>query len=432
MTLRSSRIPLGRPRAASLAFLVILIALLAGFVPAARPQAAAAKPRIIMYRGLGTWVDMYDAKAWSDPVAAVADMASHGVRTLYLETANFHYPTTASMFSHGKITAADFIRACHAEGIKIVAWYLPSFDGTARDLTRSMAAIDYRTPDGQRFDSFALDIEWTKVKPATLRTTRLLALSAKIRAAAGGAYPLGAIIMSPVGMTRSPSIWPGFPYAGLAGIYDVFVPMGYYTYHGDGYANAYNDTRGNVAIIRAKTGLPSIPIHVIGGDAAKSSPSETLAYVRALRETGCLGGSMYDWATTDAADWAPLAGVRFNPVQAPALPVDVGYAAPLGNCPGDVSHPKEVFYQALKQDGERILHFRLWDVQTDEVRLVVNWQDAGPLDAGPKGKWSGVRSIAIPASMLNAKGRNVIGFVARGDAPSWERWGVRDVTLVKP
>jgi len=71
-------------------------------------------------------------------------------------------------------------------------------------------------------------------------------------------------------------------------------------------------------------------------------------------------------------------------------------------------------------------------VQSDEVRLVVNWQDGGALDPGPKGKWSGLRSLAIPAIMLNAKGRNVIGFVARGDAPHWQRWGVRDVTLVEP
>jgi len=429
VTLRSFRIPLGRPRAASLAFLVILIALLAGFVPAARPQAAAAKPRIIMYRGLGTWVDMYDAKAWSDPVAAVADMASHGVRTLYLETANFHYPTTASMFSHGKITAADFIRACHAEGIKIVAWYLPSFDGTARDLTRSMAAIDYRTPDGQRFDSFALDIEWTKVKPATLRTTRLLALSAKIRAAAGGAYPLGAIIMSPVGMTRSPSIWPGFPYAGLAGIYDVFVPMGYYTYHGDGYANAYNDTRGNVAIIRAKTGLPSIPIHVIGGDAAKSSPSETLAYVRALRETGCIGGSLYDWATTTPESWAALTNVRANPTQTPAMPLAVGYLPAVGNCPSERTHPKEAFYQTTGQNGPRVLSYRLYDAQAGEVRLLVNWKSVATLPAGPAKKWTTVRSLTIPAGYWNATGANVIGFVAKGDLGAWSVWGVRAVTL---
>src|SRR5664279_4482161 len=118
VTFRSShQIPLRRSRGASFAFLVILIALLAGFVPAARPQAAAAKPRIVMYRGLGTWVDMYDAKAWADPATAVADMAAHGVRTLSLETANFHYPTSASvsMFTHGKVTAANFITECHAK-----------------------------------------------------------------------------------------------------------------------------------------------------------------------------------------------------------------------------------------------------------------------------------------------------------------------------
>jgi hypothetical protein len=435
VTLRSSRIPLGRPRGAFLAFLVILIALLAGFVPtAARPQAAAAKAHIMMYRGLGTWVDMYDAKAWADPTAAVADMASHGVRTLYLETANFHYPAspTVSIFGHGKVTAADFIRACHARGMKIVAWYLPSFDGTARDLTRSMAAIDYRTADGQKFDSFALDIEWTKVKPAALRTSRLLALSGKIRAAVGGAYPLGAIIMSPVGMTKSPSIWPGFPYAGLASIYDVFVPMGYYTYHGVGYANAYNDTRGNVAIIRAQTGLPSIPIHVIGGDAAKSSASETLAYVRALRETGCIGGSLYDWATTSPANWVALTNVRVNPTQTPALPLAVGYLPAVGNCPGEHTHPKEVFYQTTGQNGPRVLSYQLYDAQAGEVRLLVNWKTVAMLPAGPVKKWTTLRSLTIPAAIWSAGGANVIGFVAKGDFGAWSVWGVRAVTVTVP
>ncbi len=123
--------------------------------------------------------------------------------------------------------------------------------------------------------------------------------------------------------------------------------------------------------------------------------------------------------------------MRFNPLQKPALPLALPYAPALGNCPQDTTHPKEVFYTAKGATAERVLHFRLWDVQADEVRLVVNWQDAGALDAGPKGKWSGVRSIAIPASMLDKK-RNVIGFVAKGDAPDWQRWGVRDVSLVAP
>jgi len=411
-----------------IAGLIVLIGLA---MAAARPQAAPARTApLVSYRGLGTWVDMYDPTAWNDPATAVKDMASHGVRTLYIETANFHNPQSASMFKPAVMIA--FIQQCHLRKIKVVAWYLPGFKDLAKDYQRSMAAIDFRTPDGQRFDSFALDIEASIVKPATTRSARLKTLSAKIRKAVGKAYPLGGIIPSPAGMKINSGYWPGFPYKDVAAVFDVIVAMGYYTYHGDGYTHAYNETLENVRIVREQTGRPSIPIHVIAGLGDRSSASETTAYVRALRESGCLGGSMYDWSTTDAADWRPLASVRFNPVQTPALPRNVGYAAPLGNCPGDTSHPKEVFYQALEQNGERILHFRLWDVQADEVRLVVNWQDAGALDRGPKGKWSGVRSIAIPASMLNAKGRNVIGFVARGDAPHWRRWGVRDVTLVKP
>jgi hypothetical protein len=431
VTLRSSHtLPysLRRPgRTLLIAGLAVLVALAAA---AARPQISAAAAPITAYRGLGTWVDMYDPSAWNDPAAAVKDMASHGVRTLYIETANYHNPVTATMFKPSAIAA--FIQECHAHKMKIVAWYLPGFKDLEKDYKRSMAAIEFRTSDGQKFDSFALDIEDSHVKPASTRSARLKTLSERIRTAVGKDYPLGGIIPSPAGMKINSSYWPDFPYKDVAAVYDVIVAMGYYTYHGDGYAQAYNETRENVRIVREQTGRPSIPIHVIAGVGDKSTGSETTAYVRALRETGCLGGSMYDWSTTNDADWRPLASVRFNPVQTPALPRDVGYAAPLGNCPGDTSHPKEVFYQAARQNGERILHFRLWDVQADEVRLVVNWQDAGALDPGAKGKWSGVRSIAIPKVMLNATGRNVIGFVARGDAPNWQRWGVRDVTLVKP
>ena len=433
MTPHSSHTPPGSCRRPGRTLLIAgLTVLLACAAAAARPQASAAagSASITAYRGLGAWVDMYDPSAWNNPAAAVKDMASHGVRTLYLETANYHNPASASLFRPAAM--ALLIQQCHARKMKIVAWYLPGFKDLGKDLKRSKAAIDFRTSDGQRFDSFALDIEDSTVKPASTRSARLKTLTGQIRAHVGAAYPLGGIIPSPAGMKINSSYWPGFPYKYVAGAYDVIVPMGYYTYHGDGYAHAYSETRENVSIVRAQTGRPTIPIHVIAGDAAKSSGSETLGYVRALRETGCLGGSMYDWATTNAADWRALASVRFNPVETPALPRDVGYMAPLGNCPGDTSHPKEVFYQATKQGGERILHFRLWDVQADEVRLVVNWQDAGALDAGPKAAWSGLQSIAIPKVMLNAKGRNVIGFVARGEAGAWQRWGVRDVTLVKP
>jgi hypothetical protein len=392
---------------------------------AAQPRAAAAKKApLVAYRGLGSWVDLYDATAWNDPTAAVQDMASHGVRTLFIETANYHNPTSTTLYN--KAALAEFIQACHERGMYIVAWYLPGFKDLEKDYRRSAAAIDFRTDDQQEFDSFALDIEDSSVKPASLRSERMKTLSQRIRDHVGAAYPLGGITPSPKGMTINSTYWPDFPYKTVAAIYDVMVPMGYYTYHVDGYAKVYNETLDNVRIVREQTGVETIPIHVIAGLGDKSSGAETTAFVRALRETGCLGGSMYDWSTTGAEDWVPLANVRFNPVQKPALPRAVPYTPGLGNCPADSTHPKEVFFAAKGAGSERILHFRLWDVQAGEVRLV-----AGALDPGPKGKWSGIRSLAIPASMLS-KSRNVIGFVARGEYPEWSRWGVREVTLVAP
>ena len=422
------RMRAGRRRTpVSPALLALTFALLLG-AAAALSQAAAAAAPIVAYRGLGTWVDMYDAKAWDDPAAAIKDMEGHGVRTLYLETSNYHWPSALNR----PAALGALVEAAHARGFKVVAWYLPGFSDPAKDYRRSMAAIRFRSAAGQKFDSFTLDVEASIVKDVDRRNSRLRTLSKRIRAAVGPTYPLGACIPSPAGMAMHTGYWPRFPYKTLAGIYDVFVPMGYYTYHGDGYANAYRDTRDNIRIIREQTGRPGVPIHVIAGDAAKSSGSETTAYVRALRENGALGGSLYDWATTNDASWRALRSVRVNPRQTPALPLALPFATPLGYCGADRTHPKEVFFATAGQKGDKVLRFRLYDVQADEVRLVVNWNDAGPLAAGPLKKWSETRAVTIPASLLNPSARNVIGFVARGEFPAWQRWGVRDVAIAAP
>ena len=294
---------------------------------AARPQTAAAVS-VNCYRGLGTWVDMWDVKAYDNPAAATKDMKAHGVRTLYLETANYHMPAGSATI-YRRADVARLIEEAHARGIKVVAWYLPGFRDLAKDYRRSMAAIRFRTPSGQRFDSFTLDIEASIVKDVSRRNNRLRTLSKRIRAAVGKSYPLGACTPSPAGMAMHTSYWPGFPFKMLAGIYNVFVPMGYYTYHGDGYGNAYRDTRDNIRIIREKTGRPGVPIHVIAGESSKSSGSETTAYVRALREYGALGGSMYDWPGTNDGQLARSAqrARQSAPVQGSPADAAVCHAA---------------------------------------------------------------------------------------------------------
>jgi hypothetical protein len=397
--------------------------------PSAPARTAVTDAKIGAYRGLGAWVDIFESRAWSRPGKAVADMASHGVRTLYLETSNYSQPRA---IAHQKGVDA-FLKAAHRRGMEVVAWYLPGFVRMKRDLQRSMAAIKYRSPAGERFDSFALDIEASILEPPAKRSKRLLKLSRKIRGRAGGGYPLGAVIPSPVGIQLAGKrYWPNFPYAGLHRFYDVFVPMGYYTYHVSGPQKVHDETGRNVEILREKTGDPNVPVHVIGGIADDSSGPETQAFVRAVRAYGVVGASIYNWSLTGGHDWRWLEEIPTNPIQSPSLPLPVPYAGAVGNVPGeDRTHPKEVFYATGGQNGPRTLRFEAWDVQAGEVEVWVNWARLGPVPPNPvDGSWSAPQSLPVPAEMLRRNGRNFVQFVATGSHPNWAEWGVRAVDLV--
>jgi hypothetical protein len=255
------------------------------------------------YAGLGTWVDIYATSAWAEPERAVAAMERVGVRTLYLQTGN--YSQRADLVRRRAL--GRFIDAAHAAGLRVVAWYLPSFAGTAQDRQRALAAIHFRSAKGERFDSFALDIEASLVRSVPLRSTRLLELSATLRGAVGRGYPLGAIIPSPVGIRRHPTYWPRFPYRSLARYYNVFLPMAYAT---DRHIRGVEPTRAynaaDVAIIRERTGKPHVPIHLIGGIANAMGPKETAGFMQAVADCSVLGYSLYAYSVTRQATWRAL------------------------------------------------------------------------------------------------------------------------------
>ena len=294
-------------RLAGLAFAAIAIYL---FFATAAGSARTAAPSLAAYRGLGTWVDIYDSASWAHPESVVAKMKARGVRTLFLETGNYRQSVDVVRPSG----QARFIDAAHAQGMTVVSWYLPSFAAPKKDLRRSLAAIRFRTPSGGRFDSFALDIEASVVKNVGLRNTRLLNLSAEIRQAVGAAYPLGAIIPSPRGMQLLPTYWPNFPYADLGLTYDVFLPMGYFSYRPTDLGGAYGYTVRNVALIRRGTGNPHVAIHAIGGVGGDVNAAQVNAFVRATRDCGVTGASLYDFTTTAAGGWKYLRSVPLRAV----------------------------------------------------------------------------------------------------------------------
>jgi hypothetical protein len=397
-----------------------------GTTAVAGATAIRANPNIGPFRGLGTWVDIYDDPAWAHPRRAVQGMAARGVRTLYLETSNYNR-NDAFVFKDG---VTKFVDAAHAFGVQIVSWYLPGLRNVATDFRRARAAIRFVTPNGNAFDGFGLDIEASVVADPATRTARLLHLSNRLRNEGGATYPLGAIIPSPrrIDLT-DPHYWPGFPYAELAAIYDAVLPMTYYTYRVSGGIGAHWYVSSVIDLIRGDVGNDQVPIHVIGGIANASSGAETRGFVHAVREHGVIGASFYTYPTTDAADWKELRTIPADPVETPALPVRPGSAA-LGNITGgDRTHPKEVVYRTGGKGGAWAVSFEGFDAQRHEVSLYVNWRLLGYV--APTTDWGPAQTLDVPASWLHNSSPNYLSFVASGNEPAWSTWGVRGVDLAR-
>jgi len=254
------------------------------------------------YEGLGSWVDVWDKRAWKDPAAAVKDMSGRGVRTIFIQAGNSRAPKGIA----NRKALARFITEAHARDMFVVAWYLPDLKSGSSDYRRVMQAIEFTTDDGQKFDSFALDIESTAVKSLSARNRGLADLTKRIRAEVGPDYPLGAIIPSPVGIEKQTGFWDVFPYAAVAEAYDVILPMAYYTFDADKPSEARTYALESMRILRAQPGCEEVPVHLIGGIAGKSTGAEMREFARAAAETDCVGVSIYDWAGMSDKRWQGL------------------------------------------------------------------------------------------------------------------------------
>ncbi len=259
-------------------------------------------PNFLVFTGLGTWIDIFE-RAYRHPAAAVERMAGLGVRTIYLQTSNFTRP--AIRFP-GRL--GQFIDAAHARGLKVVGWYLPGLKNLPGDLHKSMTAIRYASPDGEKMDGFALDIEAAEVGRHKARSLRLIMLSRQIRAAVGPDYPLGAITPMPVRLAGPITYWRDFPYAELAEYHDAILPMNYFTYDVSGEAAAQAYTARGVSLIRQGTGDPDFPIHPIGGISSHMTTAEARGFMEAIRATGVIGWSIYNYSLTPDRLWTVIRG----------------------------------------------------------------------------------------------------------------------------
>jgi LysM repeat protein len=269
---------------------------------------------ISAYRQLGTWADVYDyvpafgggSGAPQLTPSSVDAMAAAGIRTLYLQASVDSARATGILEAPNLLGA--FVTRAHAVGMKVVAWYLPTFTDINDDLQRLRAMRDFRV-GAQGFDGVAVDIEATSGVPdTTRRNAALVELSRRFRAETGTA--IAAIVLPPVLLeVVNTNYWPRFPWKSLAPYYDVWLPMAYWTDRSNesGYADPARYTTENIARLRTDLGQPNARVHVIGGIGGSSTAGQYRKFVSAAHTGGAVGISLYDFRITSAGVWSLLA-----------------------------------------------------------------------------------------------------------------------------
>jgi len=256
------------------------------------------------YTGLGMWVDVYDWSAtYGGSAVGVADvdrMASLGVQTLYIQTGRADNP--APVLEEARLRS--LINRAHADGMRVVGWFLPYLDDPTSDLNHLLAAA------ALPIDGLGVDIESRSVADVADRNQRILNISASLRAYLPGRV-LSAIVLPPVIMEDiNPNYWPSYPWAGLAPYYDVWQPMDYWTFRTGYWRSAYNYTAVDVDRVRAHIGNPNAVVSPIGGIGDQTTVQDVNDMLQAVIDRSCIGASLYDYRTTGDELWPALQGFR--------------------------------------------------------------------------------------------------------------------------
>jgi len=301
----------GVRRALALALAGVVALLLALVLP---HGAAGAAPDLDPFRGLGTWVDVYDyvpavqAEGAPPPVSveSVDDMAALGVDTLYLQAAQDDERIRGATVDRRLL--GRFLRRAHDAGIDVVAWYLPKFADLRADLRRIRGLARFRA-DGERFDGIALDLEYTQALPDPAARNKALVRLARQARDVVGSRPLGAIVLEPLLLEEvNRQYWPGFPWKKLRPSFDVWLPMSYWTNRDStsGLRDGFVYTERNIRRLRTRLHNADLPVHAIGGIADSAETKDYAGFVRAATRRDAIGYSVYDFNTTTSGVWTHL------------------------------------------------------------------------------------------------------------------------------
>lgn len=233
--------------------------------------------------GKGIWINIWNYPA--NPAMYCEQLKSKGIDTIYLQISRSNTPAIKE-----PTKLNEMIKAAHERNINVIGWTYSFLKDPMSDARKFIQAVNYRTPDGDKLDGLAADIE-------EVTNARSIETFAKvIRKSVGPKYPLIAITFSPVLKRANPT---HYAWKTVANNFDIIAPMTYW--HGfvklRSEKGAYDYTAQTISKLKEYTQKDNLKIHLIG-DGQKTSKEEIIGFLKAANDHKVNAGvSLYPWYT---------------------------------------------------------------------------------------------------------------------------------------
>lgn len=226
--------------------------------------------------GPGIWVNIWHYPE-GDLNVYCSRLRAHGIRNLFIQTSR----SNTDALPHAEKLGA-VVEACHRHGVRVIAWSFAELVDPKGDAAKMIAAARYRSPQGERIDGIAANLE------KNLERWRVELYSRELRRALGPNYPMMAVVFSP--LNKAPEV-ARTPWTLLGQYYDVIAPMAYWGGRRQS-LDAYTYTTTTIHKVRQLTGSAHAEIHVIG-DGMGTGASDIVQFLRACQAAEATSASLY-------------------------------------------------------------------------------------------------------------------------------------------
>jgi hypothetical protein len=226
--------------------------------------------------GAGVWLNIWNYPE-GDLDSYFANLQVNGIRNFFIQTSRSNTSALPKAKELGEI-----IEACHRHQINVVAWSFNDLKNPEADADKLIQAARYTSPNGERIDAVAGDIE------LLLDKWRVERFSNRLRANLGPHYPLIAVVFSPLNLASQAALT---PWRSIISQWNVVAPMTYWSGKNQR-IDAYTYTMKTIQRIRELTNRSDIDIHVIG-DGMYSTGAQIQQFLKACKDAEVSSASLY-------------------------------------------------------------------------------------------------------------------------------------------